>query len=210
MVWLILTIALWGILHSWLASMEFKNWVRRTWGDRFMKFYRLLYNIFALVSILPVLYLMMFLPDKTLYQVPAPWSYWMRAGQLASAVLLIVAVMQTDLLSFAGLRQLVQEENPGKLVTSGLYRSVRHPLYTFSLLILWLSPTMSVNSFLVYAALTLYILIGILFEERKLLCEFGQAYADYRSSTPMLLPGLPKIPRRRENSVGTNKFDGSF
>ena len=114
----------------------------------------------------------------------------MLAGQALSVLFLFGAVMQTDLLSFAGLRQLVEEEKTGNLVTSGLYRSVRHPLYTFSLLILWLSPAMSVNSFIVYAGLTIYILIGIMFEERKLLREFGEAYANYRSSTPMLLPGL--------------------
>jgi protein-S-isoprenylcysteine O-methyltransferase Ste14 len=102
---------------------------------------------------------------------------------------LFIAVLQTDLLSFVGLRQFGKEEKPGSLVTGGLYRSVRHPLYTFSLLILWLSPSMSINMFVVYTALTIYVLIGIMFEERKLLREFGRAYADYKASTPMLLPG---------------------
>ena len=190
MFWLIFTIALWGIVHSLLASTGFKNLIRRTLGDTFMKFYRLFYNVFAVLSIVPVLYLTISLPDQTLYQVPAPWSYLMQAGQVFSVLLLFVAVMQTDLLSFTGLRQLVEEEKTGNLVTNGLYRSVRHPLYTFSLLILWLSPSMSVNSFIVYAGLTIYILIGIIFEERKLLREFGKAYADYKSNTPMLLPGL--------------------
>ena len=78
----------------------------------------------------------------------------------------------------------------GNLVTNGLYRYVRHPLYTFSLLILWLSPSMSMNSVVVYAALTIYVLIGIFFEERKLLREFGQPYAQYKSVTPMLVPAL--------------------
>jgi protein-S-isoprenylcysteine O-methyltransferase Ste14 len=190
MFWLLFTIALWGGVHSWLASMSFKNFLRRTLGDSFMKFYRLLYNIFAVISILPVLYLMVVLPDQTLYQVPAPWSYIMRAGQVISALLLFVATLQTDVLSFMGLRQLIEEEKKGDLVVNGLYRLVRHPLYTFSLGILWLSPSMTVNSFIVYAALTIYILIGIIFEERKLLREFGQEYAAYKSMTPMLLPGI--------------------
>jgi protein-S-isoprenylcysteine O-methyltransferase Ste14 len=149
MFWLIFTIALWGIVHSSLASMSFKNYLGGTLGDGFMKFYRLLYNIFAVISIAPILYLMVSLPDKTLYQVSAPWSYLMLTGQVLSVLLLFVAVLQTDLLSFAGLRQLIEEEKPGSLVTSGLYRSVRHPLYTFSLLILWCSPSMSMNSFIV-------------------------------------------------------------
>ena len=45
-------------------------------------------------------------------------------------------------------------------------------------------------SIIVSLALTIYVLIGIFFEERKLLCEFGQAYADYKSRTPMLIPAL--------------------
>ena len=189
MFWLVFTIALWGILHSLLASLCFKNFIRRALGARFMKLYRLLYNILAVISAVPVLYLMVSLPDQMLYRIPAPWSYWMRAGQVLSLVFLFVAVLQTDLLSFAGWRQLVEEEKPGSLVTSGLYRSVRHPLYTFSLLILWLSPSMSINTFVIYTALTIYVLIGIIFEERKLIREFGKDYADYKSSTPMLFPG---------------------
>jgi protein-S-isoprenylcysteine O-methyltransferase Ste14 len=189
MSWLIIAIAIWGIVHSVLASMGFKHALRRTLGDGFMRWYRLLYNLFAVISFLPILYLMLALPDQPLYQVPAPWSTLMRAGQVISALLLLAAVLQTDVLAFAGLRQLVEEEKTGELVTGGLYRFVRHPLYTFSLLVLWLSPSVSVNSFVVYVALTVYILIGIVFEERKLQREFGQQYADYKAHTPMLIPG---------------------
>jgi len=150
----------------------------------------LFYNVFSAVSFAPILYLMVVLPSKNLYQVPAPWSYVMLAGQGLSALLLIVAVLQTDTLSFVGLRQLFEEEKSGKLVTRGFYRLVRHPLYTFGLLYLWLSPDMTIKSFIVYVSLTVYIMVGAYFEERKLLREFGQAYADYKMSTPMLIPGF--------------------
>jgi protein-S-isoprenylcysteine O-methyltransferase Ste14 len=203
MFWLVLLIVVWGIVHSLLASLGFKDFLRRTLGNGFMKFYRLLYNLFAAISFVPVLYLMVSLPDESLYAVPAPWSYLLRAGQGISAALLIVAVLQTDVFAFVGLRQLV-EEQPEKagLVTKGLYRLVRHPLYTFSLLLLWLSPSMAVNTFVVYLALTAYILIGAVFEERKLLREFGQEYASYRSTTPMLVPGLPKSGAQRRAPAG--------
>ena len=193
MFWLILAIVLWGVLHSLLASTEIKDLLRRAIGDGFMKSYRLLYNIYAVISFLPILYLMVTLPDLILYQVFPPNSYWMRVGQGASLFFLIVAAFQTDLLSFIGLRQLFEAEKTGRLITKGLYHYVRHPLYTFSLLILWLSPKMTLNSFIVYIALTLYVLIGIIFEERKLLREFGQDYANYRAITPMLIPGLNYI-----------------
>jgi|SRR6266508_940783 len=193
MFWLIIMIALWGIVHSLLAAIGFKNFLRRALGHGFMKFYRLLYNLFAVLSIIPVLYLMVTLPNSSLYQVPAPWKYLMLAGQGISALFLFVTILQTNVLSFVGLRQLVEEEKTGNLVTTGFYGSVRHPLYTFSLLILWLSPSITMNSFIVYVALTLYVLIGIVFEERKLLQEFGNEYAEYKSTTPMLLPRLQSI-----------------
>jgi protein-S-isoprenylcysteine O-methyltransferase Ste14 len=192
MFWLILSIALWGLVHSLTASFGFKALLRRALGDGFMKLYRLLYNIFAVVSIAPVLYLMSTLPDRPLSQIHAPWSYVMLAGQAVSALLLLVAVVQTDMLSFAGLRQLFEKEKPARLVTDGLYRVVRHPLYTFSIGILWLSPVISLNSFIVYLSLTAYIVVGAYFEERKLLREFGEQYARYKTVTPMLIPGFKR------------------
>lgn len=203
MFWLILTIAIWGIVHSFTASLGFKDLLRRMLGNGLMRMYRLLYNVFSALSFTPILYLMAALPDKDLYQVPVPWSYVLLAGQGLSALLLLIAILQTDTLSFVGLRQLFEEEKSGELVTKGFYRHVRHPLYTFGLLYLWLSPGMTVNSFIVYGSLTLYILVGVYFEERKLLREFGQEYADYKSVTPMLIPGLSKIPRQK------GKFDGN-
>lgn len=190
MFWLILALALWGIVHSITASLGFKEFLRRALGNGFMRFYRLLYNVFSVVSFAPILYLMVVLPNRELYRVPAPWNYLMLAGQGIAALLLIVAVLQTDTLSFVGLRQLFEEEKPGKLVKHGFYRYIRHPLYTFGLLILWLSPNVTMNSFIVYLSLTIYILVGAYFEERKLLREFGEEYAQYKTATPMLIPGL--------------------
>ena len=190
MLWLILSIALWGGVHSIMASLGFKELLRRTLGNGFMRVYRLLYNIFSVVSFAPILYLTFVLPNQVLYQIVRPWNYLMLAGQVLSVLFLFIAVLQTDTLSFVGLRQLFEEENDGRLVTNGFYRFIRHPLYTFSLLFLWLSPSVSLNSFILYTALTIYILVGAFFEERKLLRVFGQEYEEYRSVTPMLIPGL--------------------
>lgn len=190
MFWLILSVAIWGSVHSLMASLKFKEILRRSLGSSGVRFYRLFYNVFSVISIAPVFYLMLALPDKGFYQIPAPWSYLMFAGSGISVLLLFITVLQTDVLSFVGLRQLFESEKPGKLVTRGFYRMVRHPLYTFGLLALWLSSSVSLNAFVVYLSLTIYIFIGIYFEERKLLREFGQAYADYQSVTPMLIPGL--------------------
>ena len=190
MFWLIFAITLWGAVHSIMASLGFKKLLQRTFGDGFMRFYRLIYNIFSAISFVPILFLMVAIPDKGLYQVPSPWNYLMLAGQGISVLLLFIAVLQTDTLAFIGLRQVFTDEKNENLVTSGLYGFVRHPLYTFGLLILWLSPSMSINSLIVYISLTAYILVGAYFEERKLTRAFGQEYEEYKSVTPMLIPWL--------------------
>lgn len=187
---ILLSLALWGVIHSILASHFAKDMFKGFLGSGGMRLYRLGYNIFSGISFAPILYLLVVLEDQPLYQVPAPWSLVMRGGQALSALLLLVAVLQTDTLSFIGLRQLFEEEQSGQLVTRGLYKVVRHPLYLFSLLFLWLSPSMSVNSLVFNIGVTFYFVIGAYFEERKLLRDFGAAYAEYKSKTPFLIPGL--------------------
>ncbi|MBK8418141.1 NnrU family protein [Candidatus Villigracilis saccharophilus] len=159
---LLFSLTLWGIIHSILAS----NFAKDMLGSA--RLYRLGYNLFAAVSFLPILYLMRTLPDRLVYQVPAPWSMVMFGGQIFAALMLLTAFLQTDSLSFVGLRQLFETGKRGALVTQGLYRVVRHPLYTFGLLSVWLTSTVSQNTLTVYIGATLYTLIGAYFEERKL------------------------------------------
>ena len=185
---LLLALALWGLVHSFLASRFAKDMIPAKMGG--MDFYRLGYNMFAVVSFAPILYLMSTLPNKPLYQVASPWNLVMFGGQLLSVFFLLITVLQTDTLSFVGLRQLFEKESSGDLVTRGLYRMVRHPLYTFTLLFIWLTPTMTQNSLIVYIGATIYTLVGAYFEEKKLLQDFGEAYAEYKRRTSFLIPGL--------------------
>jgi methanethiol S-methyltransferase len=189
--WLSMAVLIWGIFHSITASLETKDWLRRRLGNNGMRFYRFGYNAFSVISFVPILWLMVILPDQVLYQIPAPWLYLSLTGQFAAVVLLVVGVLHTDTLSFVGLRQLLErEERPSTLVTHGFYRWVRHPLYAAGLLFIWLTPVMSQNSLIVIIAATVYIIVGAFFEERKLEREFGVAYTEYKAATPMLIPGL--------------------
>jgi protein-S-isoprenylcysteine O-methyltransferase Ste14 len=187
---IILALAVWGVVHSVTASHFFKDMVRGMVGAGGMRLYRIGYNVFSVVSFAPILYLAWTLPNQPLYDVPVPWRYVMMGGQAVSLLLLFAAFLQTNALSFVGLSQLfgAGEQAPGQLVTRGLYRVVRHPLYTFSMAFLWLSPSVSQNSFALYLGITLYFIVGAYFEERKLLRDFGGVYAEYKRRTPMLIP----------------------
>jgi protein-S-isoprenylcysteine O-methyltransferase Ste14 len=188
---LLLSIALYGLVHSWLASLAVKARLRLWLGAAADRGYRLAYNAFAVISFLPLLALYALLPDMPLYALPAPWRTALLAGQGLAVLALGVGLLQTGPLSFLGVEQLVgRERASGELVTRGLYRYVRHPLYTAGLAFLWLSPAMSWNGLAFSLGLSAYLVIGAYFEERKLLREYGQAYADYRRRTPMLIPFL--------------------
>ncbi len=189
-IYILLAMTLWGFVHSFTASITLKEKSAQIFGADFVRLYRLLYNGFALITFLPIMGLVATLPSETLYAVSKPWSYIMTAGQGGAAFMLIVAVLQTDALHFAGIKQLFVEDTKGSLVTKGLYKIVRHPIYTFSLIALWLTPTMSDNTLVFYIGITLYFIIGAMFEERKLLREFGEDYAMYKKSTAMLIPWL--------------------
>jgi protein-S-isoprenylcysteine O-methyltransferase Ste14 len=52
----------------------------------------------------------------------------------------------------------------------------------------WATPDMTAGHALYAAGMTLYILIGVRFEERGLVASFGAAYRDYQQRIPMLLP----------------------
>ena len=191
--WIILlAVALYGILHSLLASKGAKALAQRWLGASVGRGYRLAYNIFAGVSLLPVLALPVLLPDSPLYRIPSPWSYLALLVQGLALLALLVGLWQTGVWSFLGLEQLTRPalSSDSRLVVRGLYRWVRHPLYTAGLVFIWFTPLMTVNLLALYAGLTLYLVIGAYFEERKLLREFGADYAEYQQRTPMLIPHL--------------------
>lgn len=54
---------------------------------------------------------------------------------------------------------------------------------------------MSWNVLAFNIAATLYMIIGAVFEERKLRAEFGAAYDEYAHRTPMLIPGFRFKPK---------------
>ena len=183
---------MYGAFHSLLASPPAKAAARRWLGIPGTRLYRLAYNLIATATLLPVLAVPAAYPGSTLYRLEPPWLLAALACQLAALLLLAIGLLQSDVWHFLGLRQLVESEpgEPPALMVKGLYRWARHPLYTAGLIFLWLTPLMTTSLLALNLGLSLYILIGSVFEERRLLAEFGPAYADYQQRVPRLIPGV--------------------
>lgn len=189
-------------LHSWLASLSVKRATRRLIGPVADRFYRLAFNILGAVTLLPLLAFTAWQPGLVLYRVPPPFLWLCLAGQAAAVMMVAVGVLQTDAWHFLGVRQLME---PGvaspRLEIGGLYRYVRHPLYSAALVFLWLTPLMTTTLFAMYLGFSLYLFIGSLFEERRLIQEFGASYRAYQRQVPRL---VPRWPRRRAAASGSD------
>jgi methanethiol S-methyltransferase len=122
------------------------------------------------------------------YALPLPWAAAMTAGMIAGAALLAVSFLRSDPAYFVGLRQLGSTDAGPRLVTAGPYRVVRHPIYSAALLALWCSPVQTAGTLAFCAGVTVYMLIGSEFEERRLIGQFGDEYRRYQARVARLIP----------------------
>ena len=69
-----------------------------------------------------------------------------------------------------------------------MYRIDRHPIMTGLLVGLWAIPTMTLGHLLFAAGFSIYIVIGVYFEERTLRRQWGEKYEDYRRRVSAIVP----------------------
>ena len=189
--WYILLIgAAFGVLHSLLASTRVKDMAARVISGIFPRHYRLFYSFVAVVTVFAYVGAVLFFPDRALYRIQPPWLYLTLSLQLFAGVCFITALFQNSLLGFSGLASLLSKKpsHAEHLTTGGFYRYTRHPLYLFSLIMLWLLPVVTWNILALAIGVTIYTLIGSLLEERRLAQQFGQEYISYKKRTPWLIP----------------------
>lgn len=177
-------------LHSILASLKVKSWVAAHYPQR-MPFYRLSYNVLAVLLLLPILWLMARHPG------PVVWAWqgigaWLANGLALAAVAgFLLSMKSYDGSEFLGLRQLRsncrQVTDQENFHLSPLHRYVRHPWYFFGLVLIW-TRDMNAAMLLSSVMMTGYFIIGSKLEEKKLVVYYGETYKRYMRQVPGLFP----------------------
>ena len=183
-------IALFGVQHSVMARKGFKRWLTQFLPEAIERStYVMATNIVLILSFV--------------FWQPLPGVLWRvtdPAGVQAlyalmglGWLLVLVATFLTNHFDLFGLRQiwlnLVRRTyTPVAFREVLLYRWIRHPMMLGLLIAFWATPVMTLSHLLFSAGMTIYIVIGIHFEERGLRAELGRPYIDYMGRTARILP----------------------
>jgi protein-S-isoprenylcysteine O-methyltransferase Ste14 len=113
---------------------------------------------------------------------------------LTIAVLLFFAGSRLyDMLQFLGLRQIRTGSShsalteTGTLDTAGILGVTRHPWYLGTSMLIW-ARGLDVSTLITNIILTIYLIVGTVLEEQKLLIEYGEDYRKYQKKVSMLIP----------------------
>lgn len=198
-----------GLLHSIGAREPFKNALAHWTGPFFVEhFWRLLYCALSFAALYYGVAELHWAwhPGNDVWLIAYPDWLWqvMNVLHLGAIALMYAAFVQSDYLEFLGLKQawrgiLALAGRAGeppldlfgthRLVTTGVYAWVRHPLMVGGLLFL-LTSGPSLNNLvytLMYAA---YMVIGGYYEERRLVRIFGEDYVRYQARVGAFFPRL--------------------
>ncbi len=177
-----------------MISLTFNEYLKNRFG-RYYKFFRLFYNLVALITLIPLILYSQSLKGHVLFR----WEGYMTFVQfllLAIAITLFIAGgLKYDMLHFFGVRQIKSGKfhsalsESGEIDTSGILGLTRHPWYIAAIIFIWVDyREMYVSTLIVNILLTIYVVVGTVLEERKLIIELGESYRNYIDRVSMLFP----------------------
>lgn len=184
-------VAIFGIQHSVMARKSFKE----SWTKIVPQ--HLERSLFVLISgFLCVGIALFWSPvDGILWQLsPGSVGYYvMYVIFFLGIAVLLASTFLINHFELFGLQQaylhmMQRKARRPRFTTFALYKMVRHPIYLGLSMIFWATPTMSMSHFLLATFFTAYIFVGIYFEEKDLIKEYGKLYEEYRTSVPSLVP----------------------
>ncbi len=192
----LLMVLSWGLfyfVHSALAASKLKRILESKWPSHY-KWYRLFYSVLSSILFLGILIQAMFLPVELVF---SPDSFSQYGGYLIATLGIIIlsrSTKQISLGSFLGTQLKKEKTSESKLIISGIYSHVRHPLYVGLLgtFLGYFLVSGTVGALIHLSCLIVYLPIGIYFEEKNLIAEYEDQYRNYRKEVPAFFPKLHK------------------
>lgn len=186
---LVLSLVGFAAVHSLMASLRFKRLAVRVLGFRAEALYMHIFNIMAFLTISPLAYLLYKDPGQILYIVPSPWRWVMVSGQLIAGIITLRAFIDAPQ-RFKIRAQLSAPKTPeaGSLNIHGIYRWVRDPFLFSGLIVMVLTPFMTVNLLVIYFVATIYLYLGSRHWETRLVAQFGDEYREYQKQIHRVIP----------------------
>lgn len=187
-------IALFGLQHSVMARPAFKERLTALLPESIER------STFVLASslVLIVLYWQWRPLPQVIWSLESPFARTLMWGVLLTGFgIALLSTFIIDHFELFGLRQVSRAllsraaRQPSFRVTY-LYKFMRHPLYFGMLLGLWGTPDMTLGHLIFATGMSVYVLIGIHFEERDLEVFLGDEYRQYKRRVPMLIPSPGK------------------
>lgn len=184
----------WGAIHSIMARESFKRWLTRFIPEPAE---RPTYILIAGIASMLLIGLWQPVPG-ILWSVTSPaltitlWSMFALGW-----VYLLAATFAINHFDLFGLRQVYlnfknQPRPPIEFVKRAMYSFSRHPIQTGVLIGAWVTPLMTGTQLVLSVGFTVYIFIGLWFEERDLVKNIGERYVAYRKEAGMFLPRFRK------------------
>ena len=191
-IWLALGWMVYGAIHSILASGACKGWFNRK-SAFIARHYRILYILIAVISLVIMAVLFWETPRFLLWK-PMPITQIPGIFLIILGSVIMGIIIRKYFSTVKNMHDLMYDNSIPVLFQNGLHRFIRHPLYLGTFLLIWgfflLFPY---GSLLVSnVIITLYTILGIGYEEKKLTVVFGEKYFQYKKEVPMLLPKLRK------------------
>ncbi|WP_410808304.1 methyltransferase family protein [Methanohalobium sp.] len=186
---LIFCLVAFAFIHSALASLPSKRLIVRFLGSKAETLYMPVYSLIAVITILPLIYLFYKNPGPILYIIPSPWRWMMVGGQVITAIVAPRALLDAPH-RFKIILQLAGPNTPESesLKIRGIYRWVRDPFLLSGLIIIWLTPFMTVNLLVIYILASIYLYLGSVHWEKRLVAQFGDEYRDYQKRVHRVIP----------------------
>jgi protein-S-isoprenylcysteine O-methyltransferase Ste14 len=125
---------------------------------------------------------------------PIPWSFsWLISLVLLAVGIYIFALSKREF-DRSGQKLTPKAYGTSKLMTGGIYSSIRHP-HNLASVLLNLAIAFGFKSAIGLVIAVASIIVGYWFtleEERLLIQQFGEGYREYKTKVPMFIPKLRK------------------